>query len=90
MATTNPTLNGSWTKIVDAGDDFLLTLPFATAGGVEVATKDTDVAPTVQGHVLRGRNGDTMTRTQLGPGYVYARSIGGAATVILNAWTPSP
>lgn len=90
MATTNPSLTTAWAKIVTAGDDFLLTLPFATANSVEVATKDTDVAPAVQGHVLRGRKGDTLTRSQLGPGYVYARSVGGAATVVLNAWTPTP
>lgn len=89
MSTTNVVFDKSWKKIVNAGDEFLLTLPFATANSVEVATKDTDVAPAVQGHVLRGRKGDTLTRSQLGPGYVYARSVGGAATVVLNAWTPT-
>jgi len=41
MATTNPTLNGNWSKLVDAGYEFLLTLPFSTRVDVEIATKDT-------------------------------------------------
>ena len=89
MATTNPTLNGSWTKIVNAGDEFLLTLPFATRTSIEVATKDSEAAPTVQGHVLRGDRLESMNRALIGPGYVYARVVGGGSvTVVLNAWTP--
>lgn len=88
MATTNPALTTSWAKIVVLGNNFLLTLPFTNASRIEVAVQDTDVAPTVQGHVMRGRRGDTLTRTQLGPGHVYARAIDGAATVTLSSWTP--
>ena len=86
MATTNPTLNGSWTKIVDAGYEFLLTLPFSTRVDVEIATKDTEEAPTVKGHVLRGDQFESLNRTLIGPGYVYARTTSGTVPVVLNAW----
>lgn len=89
MATTNPTLTSAWSKLVDAGDEFLLTLPFSTRTSIEVAIKDTDAAPTVQGHVLRGEEGASMTRSLIGPGYVYARTQAGTVPVILSAWTPS-
>ena len=87
MATTNPTLNGSWTKIVDAGYEFLLTLPFSTRVDVEIATQDTKEAPTVRGHVLRGDQFESLNRTLIGPGYVYARTTSGTVPVVLNAWT---
>ena len=86
MATTNPTLNGSWTKIVDAGYEFLLTLPFSTRVDVEIATQDTEEAPTVRGHVLRGDQFESLNRTLIGPGYVYARTTAGTVPVVLNAW----
>ncbi len=90
MATTNPSVTASWAKIVDDGDEFLLTLPWATNTSIEVATKDTDEAPTVQGHVLRGERADSMNRSLIGPGYVFARGVGsGSLAVVLNAWTPS-
>lgn len=89
MATTNPALTTSWSKIVDAGDEFFLTLPFATRVSIEVATKDTDTAPSVQGHVLRGDRLESMNRSLIGPGYVYARVVSaGSVSVVLNAWTP--
>ena len=86
MATTNPTLNGSWTKIVDAGYEFLLTLPFSIRVDIEVATKDSEAAPTVRGHVLRGDQFESLNRTLIGPGYVYARTTSGTVPVVLNAW----
>jgi len=86
MATTNPTLNSSWTKIVDAGYEFLLTLPFSTRVDIEVATKDSEAAPTVRGHVLRGDQFESLNRTLIGPGYVYARTTSGTVPVVLNAW----
>ena len=90
MSTTNPSVTASWGKLVDTGDDFLLTLPFATSTRIEVAVSDTDEAPTVQGHVLSGDRGDSMNRSLIGPGYVYARvAESGSVNVVLNAWTVS-
>lgn len=90
MATTNPSLTTTWAQIVTTGDEFLLTLPFDTPTRVEVATKDAEEAPTVQGHVLRGDHGDSLSRGLIGPGYVYARIVGaGPAGVVLNTWTPA-
>jgi len=89
MATTNPTLTTSYTKIVAAGDEFLLTLLHTSKLDVEVAIKDTDEAPTVRGHVLRGELGESMNRSLLGPGYVFARTRSGTVPVALSAWTPA-
>ena len=147
MATTNVTLDDAYQRIVALGDEFLLTLPFATRQDVEVAIGDFTsygaayqgevadltaleavVAPTdgdvylvqalrtfyawdadggeggtgawvvgdtidtvvgVQGHRLRGDRTESMNRTLLGPGMVFARSVGASAPVVLTAWTPA-
>lgn len=89
MATTNPSLTTAWAQIVTAGDEFFLTLPFSTRTSVEVAISDTETDPTVQGHVLRGDQFESVNRALVGPGYVYARSQSGTVPVILSAWTPS-
>jgi hypothetical protein len=89
MATTNPTITTAWAKIVNVGDSFLLTLPFTTRTSIEVAVRDADSAPTVQGHVLRGDRAESLTRSLIGPGYVFARSQGGSVVVNLSAWTPT-
>ena len=89
MATTNPSLTSAWGKIVDAGDEFFLSLPFSNRTSIEVAISDTAVVPTVQGHILRGDQFESVSRTLLGPGHVYARSQAGTFTVTLTAWTPS-
>jgi len=87
MATTNPTITTTWAKLADAGTEFLLTLPFSTRTSIEVATSDTDVAPTVNGHVLRGDQYESINRTLIGTGYVYARTSEGSVTGVLNVWT---
>jgi hypothetical protein len=147
MATTNVTLDTAYQRIVTLGDEFLLTLPFATRQDVEVAIGDftsygdayqgevADLtaleaveAPTdgdvylvqalrtfyawdadggeeetgawvagstidtvvgVQGHRLRGDRTESMNRALLGPGMVFARSVGASAPIVLTAWTPS-
>lgn len=89
MATTNPALTTSWAKIVAPGDDFLLTLPFATGNTVEIATTDADSAPSgVRGHVLSGNRQEGLSRTLIGTGYVWAKAAT-ATTIVLNAWTPA-
>lgn len=86
MATTNPELTTAWSSLVTAGDDFLLTLP-DTGAVVEIAVSDTAVAPTVAGHVLVAIQGEGLTRTLLGPGYVYGRTRSDSVAVALTAWT---
>lgn len=88
MATTNPTVTATWTKLVALGDDFLLTLPFSTRFDIEVATTDADSAPTGgQGHILSGDHQEGLNRLLVGPGYVWAKA-GGSVPVVLNTWTP--
>jgi len=88
MATTNPTITTAWAKLVDLGDEFLLTLPFTTRTSIEVAVRDADTVPTVQGHVLRGDRIEGLNRALIGPGYVFARCQGGSVVATLSAWTP--
>lgn len=52
MATTNVTLDTAYQRIVTLGDEFLLTLPFATRQDVEVAIGDfTSYGAAYQGEV---------------------------------------
>ena len=90
MATTNPALTTSYQKIVDAGDEFLLTLPFTASVAIDVAVADTESAPadTVIGHRLSTSQHEALNRSLTGPGYVYARAVDRACTVALTAWTP--
>lgn len=99
MATTNPTITGAWSQIVDEGDEFLLTLPIASQtvyvaiGGADDSDSDSDpetpTAGTI-GHPLRPGE-DGINRALLGPGPVFARCIDPAASVAvaLTAWTPT-
>lgn len=90
MATTNPALTTSYTKIVDAGDEFLLTLPLTATTAVDVAVADTESAPadTVIGHRLSTDQHEALNRALTGPGYIYARAIDRACTVAVTTWTP--
>lgn len=88
MATKNPTITTAWAKLVDLGDNFLLTLPFTTRTSIEVAITDSDAEPTVQGHVLRGDEIEGLNRALIGPGYVFARCQEGSVAVTLTPWTP--
>jgi hypothetical protein len=91
MATTNPSLTSAWGKIVDAGDEFFLSLPFSTRLDIEVATAGPVDEPTVRGHVLRGDRNESVNRALLGAGSVYARAIGAnALTVVLSTWNNDP
>lgn len=86
MATTNPTLTSTWSKIVDDSAEFLLTLPFSTNFSIEVAAVATDVAPSgIRGHVLRAESLEGITRGLIGSGFIYARTLGGSANVVLSA-----
>ena len=99
MATTNPTVTGAWTLIVNEGDEFLLTLPVASQtsyvaiGGADDSDSDSDAeapAAGVIGHPLApGQDG--INRALLGPGPVFAKCVDPAASVLvaLTAWTPA-
>lgn len=91
MATTNPILTSSWSLIVTAGNDFLFELP-PTSKPIEaqIAIRDTETVPTVQGHTITARESEGMNRNLIGPGYVYARVLGiSEYTAVLTAWTPA-
>jgi hypothetical protein len=86
MATTNPTLTEAWSKIVDDTSEFLLTLPFNTTFSIEVAAMATDVAPSgIRGHVLRAESLEGITRGLILSGFIYARTLGGTADVVLSS-----
>lgn len=91
MATANTTLTTNWAKIVDDGDDFLFSLA-DPAGHRVIAVAISDAAPasTVRGHVLSTGSGgnDAITRGIIGPGNVWARSLGSPAVLAVTAWTP--
>jgi hypothetical protein len=87
MATTNPTISTSATKIVNASTDFLLSLPWKSNVVVEVATTNTpSVEPTADTwHPLRGADGDRLNRAVLGNDLeVWARCPYGEVTVVLD------
>jgi len=94
MSTTNVVITGAWSQIVAAGQDFLLTAPMALHQiEVAIAAAPEDLA-TVRGHILFGDQRESINRTLIGPGIVYARTAGGlaspsGATVVLTAWTPT-
>ena len=89
MATTNPTITGSWSLIVQEGDEFLLTLPLASQS-VHVAIgaaddSDSDPEPEAPPTDLLGHalvpGADGMNRALLGPGPVFAKCIDPEASV---------
>jgi len=81
MATTNKTVTGDWSRIVDLGAEFLLS----ALDPVEIAVTAADAtAPTVSsGHYLAP--GDGLTRSLIGVGAIWCRAIGAPpATVIVS------
>jgi len=72
MATSNLTITTEWSKIAEDSDDPVL-IQAAYGFEYEVATVATDTAPVVIGHkILRGTY-NAITRSMLGPGFIYAR-----------------
>ena len=94
MSTTNVVITSAWSQIVAAGQDFILTAPLAMHQ-IEVAIAATPEAlATISGHVLFGAKRESINRTLIGPGIVFARIDPGlaspaAATVVLTAWVPT-
>lgn len=75
MPTVNTLITGSWTKIAETSNSDLL-VSWEHTGVLEIATTATDVAPTVRGHRLD--RDSAFTRSLIGPGYVWAKTIAGA------------
>lgn len=58
--------------------------------GAWIAGNTVDTVVGVQGHVLRGDRGDSLNRSLIGPGMVFARVVGaGPVSVVLSVWTPA-
>ena len=88
MATQNVTLSKRYVMIASDTQNFFLSLPWLTGATIEVATSDTQTVPTVMGHELTGRETESINRTLIGPGFVYARSKSGTPLEVrLNVWT---
>lgn len=89
MATENKTVGASWSKIVDNGQEFFLSLPFESSVDIELATVAAagSVAAGVVGHVLRSGGLQEMSRGLIGPGDVHARCRDGSVPVVVSAWT---
>lgn len=90
MATTNIAFTTTWTKIVNAGSDFLLTVTLGPIDRVEVGVFSSTPGAGVRGHLLNASLGNGINRSLIGPGDVYARTLHTNATIIgaLTAWTP--
>ncbi len=89
MATVDVTFANDWTKIVEAGEEFLLTVPSYFSDKVAVAVAAAPPAATVTGHVLDPVRSQEMNRALIGPGIVYARKLTGAAVSgALTVWVP--
>ena len=87
MATQNKEIGRTYTLIANSSQNFFVTLPWTTNAKIEVATSDTEVAPTVNGHELSGRETESINRAIIGPGFVYARcKSGNNRSIILNVW----
>lgn len=85
MATTNPAITTTWSKIAEAGESFLVSGSFPDE--IEIATTAADSAPTVRGHQIRiGVGQEAMMRDVLGPGYVWVKLIAPktGATLVLT------
>jgi len=75
MATQNATITSSWSKIADSGDSTLL---IQSSGYIEwqVATMDSESAPSVEGHTIGGRD-RAVSRDMIGDGHVYVKMVAG-------------
>jgi hypothetical protein len=89
MATENKTIGAAWSKIVDNGQEFFLSMPFEGNTQVFVASVAAggNVAAGVIGHPLRAGEMQEMNRALIGPGEIQARSPSGSVTLSLTTWT---
>lgn len=86
MPTKNVVVTQTWTAITSSPDGTLL-ITWEEPSDLEIATTSAATAPTVTGH--RFNNEESITRGDLGDGYVWARTISGAfqkqLTVIVSS-----
>lgn len=73
MPTANVPLNKTWTQLAADTDENLL-VTFHGDATLEFATTASDDPPVVDGHRLT--KDDAITRSVIGPGYVWARTVG--------------
>lgn len=89
MATTqNITLGANYQLIVSDGSEFFLSLPWSTGATIELVTSDTAEPPDIEfGHQLTGSAIESINRSIIGDGNVFARSKHtGPLTIVLNIW----
>ena len=93
MSTVNTAIDSDWGKVVNEGDEFLLTAPYSAMFRIEVAIADSvEDLEGISGHVLFGNQRESINRPLIGPGDVYARTVGvpaATASVAITAWTPA-
>ena len=88
MATTiNKTLGAiSYEKIVDSAENFFLSIP-KDGTQIEVICSDSVPLDSIDGHQIRGRDIESLSRTVFESGNIYARSLcSGPAKIILTTW----
>jgi hypothetical protein len=75
MTTVNIDITTTWTQVAaDTNDDVLIT--FVSPAIIEIATTDTNVAPTVSGHRINQEQ--AIIRDLIGSGFIWARLIPGS------------
>jgi hypothetical protein len=93
MSTVNTSIDSDWALVVSEGDDFLLTAPHSSMFQIEVAIADSlEDLEGINGHLLFGNQRESINRPLIGPGDVYARTVGvpaATASVAITAWTPA-
>ena len=87
MATTiNRTIGSvSYEKIVDSSENFFLSLP-KDGTRIEVVASDSVPSDAIEGHQVFGRDIESLSRSLLESGHIYARSLSPSATIILTTW----
>jgi hypothetical protein len=93
MSTVNTSIDSDWALVVNEGNDFLLTAPHSAMFQIEVAIADSiEDLEGISGHLLFGNQRESINRPLIGPGDVYARTVGvpaATASVAITAWTPA-
>ena len=87
--TTNVIISEDWVEIVDDETaDFFLSLPVTSGLKVEIltwgTTGDSANIDTQYGHVLTGKEQESISRAVIGNGFVYARCRDGALNIVLS------
>jgi hypothetical protein len=82
MATTNVTVDDSWTLVVSSSSTAAM-ITCGTPVTLELATTaDNSTDPTVIGHAIRFPS-LPLTRSQIGTGSIYARIVSGSPETVV-------